>query len=224
MLISCLSPMPRAIEMMVSVVKNHADEELSSVLMGTIYNETIELVKAKYPLLSEVELTLPYADALLFGTRHLIDDAMMKLIRVGLFTNSIKNVAKGAYLIPQTSIVALGQLSSTYPYVDVLKTTIGLLKENMIQLQGEDSAGKALEIVAEGLVNARLQVKLDQAIAKEESILFPLRMLLMISFVDVDAIRNRKVALKQKLYYDCIMMKGVATLTRALPLSYKNGT
>mmetsp|Transcript_14456 Transcript_14456/g.19837 ORF Transcript_14456/g.19837 Transcript_14456/m.19837 type:complete len:189 (+) Transcript_14456:1140-1706(+) len=112
-----------------------------------------------------------YGRALLFGEELPLDNEVMSLIANGVFTNSItKFRSENMKIIPQTSIIAMTLLPESYFYCDEIRLMVNSL---LAYLKDSDTQNKnsrrPLEIVLNGLINARLVV-LSDVFREEKSV------------------------------------------------------
>lgn len=164
-LIACLSPMPRAIQFMISILESYENWRFDAPRVKALYEATITMVKVHYPS-ADPFMRPKYGKALLFGDRIILDDTVMTLIQNSLFTNSVEKFAPigQGHIVPQASIVSIDALLSdedVSEYVLILRKTIRDLLQHLLSNDGIQKAGRPLEIVMRGLVNARLRVLID---------------------------------------------------------------
>ena len=163
-LISCLSPLPRAVQLMVEVMRGTSVSPISmdALSIRILYLDTLNKVKLYYPKLEEVVLRPAFGKALLFGEKLPLDNEVMSLIADGVFTNAVENIGPDTTIIPQTSIIAMNLLPKTYYFSYEIRLMIDAL---LAFLQDSDeqkrNSGRPLEIVFNGLINSRLAVLLD---------------------------------------------------------------
>lgn len=164
-LISCLSPLPRAIQLMVEVMQGKSVSPISmdANSIRILYLNTVNKVKLWYPKLKNVELRPKYGKALLFGEELLLDDNVMNLIVTGVFTNSVDDIFPEATIIPQTSIIAMDVLSRDKLFYSkeirqMVDCMLAFLDDS---IQQKENSGRPLEIVFNRLITARLSVLLD---------------------------------------------------------------
>lgn len=222
LLIACLSPIPRAIQFMISVLSECADKPLDPIQVKFIYDRTISKFCGAYAGTLDVDTILnpAHAEALLFGKKILVDDDVMTLIKDSFFTNAINNFSLKTYIVPQTSVVSLGRLESNYEFALELRRTVDLLRDNLLKAGGIETAGRPLEIVVNGLVNARLKVMIDQVNRRTKpEVECSLASLLM--FKNLNSIKNLSPSLAEKLKMNCQITKSYV-LKSSLPLSYGN--
>ena len=165
-LISCLSPLPRGIQLMVQCMSDIFTMPISmdASKVRFLFVETIQLLSEHYIALKNKKIDPLYARALLFGNELKLDPCVMNLIADGFFTNAIHAVMPDTTIVPQTSIVAMSLLSSDeYYFSEEIRTTVDSLLLRYLGDANEQkkNSGRPLEIVINGLINARLAVQCD---------------------------------------------------------------
>lgn len=163
-LISCLSPLPRAVQLMVEVLRGTSVSSISmdAISIRILYLDTLNKVKLYYPNLKKVVLRPAFGKALLFGEELPLDNEVMYLIADGVFTNAVEDIMPDTTIVPQTSIIAMNLLPKTYYFSYEIRLMIDSL---LTYLQDSDeqkrNSGRPLEIVFNGLLNSRLAVLFD---------------------------------------------------------------
>ena len=164
-LIACFSPLPRGIQLMVQVMMNRKNPQpikLDAQAIRNLYSATINKVADFYTYLQNVKLLPLYGRALPFGETLQLDQYVVDLIAVGLFTNSVDKLSENTTIIPRTSIVAMNLLCRDFYFSETIRDTIDSLLDYLGD-SGEQlkNSGRPLEIVMNGLINARLAVLVD---------------------------------------------------------------
>lgn len=173
-LISCFSPIPRTIQLLVHELQLMVDVEaidafpraplrLDASKVKELYSRTVEAFRRFY-MIGKVGVPSPSAQqmkAILFKEFVNVDDSVLSMIKYSMLTNSIGALRVDATLIPHTSIVSIQSTKTDIRYLDPIHSTIKNLLSYLgspVQDTGTENVGKPLEIIVRGVMNARLQV------------------------------------------------------------------
>ena len=194
-LIECLSPLPRAVEIMVTELERMGEHTaFDPSKMKALYETTIEIVGRRYVGLKGSSLPARYGKALLFGEEVAVDDNVMKYVETSLFVNALTDLApdERTKICPETSIVSMHLLKTDVGglrYQKIIVDTINSLLDNLVTAKGIQDAGKPMEIIVRGLIDARLQVLADLDSTERSGQFFSLASLLMLgssNYIDSD--------------------------------------
>eukprot|EP01036_Dinobryon_divergens_P028570 gene28570-37533_t len=100
-----------------------------------------------------------WASAPICGDALQLDNDVMNLIAMGLFTNSVYKLSQKITIIPKTSICAMNLLCRDFDFTHRIRNTVDSLVEYLGD-SGEQcrNSGRPLELVMNGLISARLTV------------------------------------------------------------------
>jgi len=173
-LISTMNGLPQALQYGASKFEQLANQYLrsfssSSSLPGAwkieaatiteLYEAVRKTVSDHYPNMREWNLSPELTKAMLFCEKILVDDKVMKSVRQGIFTNSLHNLqSEGETTIyPKTTMLTLDIMSlncTGQSIPKLIREMVDGLLENI--KTGNIKAGDPLEIISNGLINARL--------------------------------------------------------------------
>lgn len=196
-LISCVSPVPRAIQCLITALSEIGNiSTLDASMVKFLYDSTMEAVLERYP--TSILLPPKYAKALLFGEKIYLDDTVMLLIKESVFVNSLTSLSRSMRVLPESSIVSMHRLDTQtdeFAYSKVIVDTIKSLLDNLVNSTGIEDAGKPLEIITRGLIDARLRVLVDLDAIELTGQIFCLKSFLQIHNVDKIVANSRMVKL-----------------------------
>lgn len=166
-LIACFSPVPRAVQLMVSILKSMPDHTtFDAVKIKYLYKSTIQEFRDMYPGLDQAELPVELGKALLFNESTFLDGEVMEAIENSMFVNTISifRPKQRSSIFPKSSILSMNLLRTDGKYLQfqkIIVDTIDLLLEDLLNAKSIQDAGNSMEIMMRGLISARLQVLVD---------------------------------------------------------------
>jgi hypothetical protein len=213
-LITVLSPIPRAIQYMVSelekCMKHDANSSLVSIdsdLISSLYTNTVTEIDESYPDMLTSALSPALFKALIFQEKIIVNDEVMDAIKCSKLTNTITDMRpfRTATIVPTASIVSMSRLLPTsnnyYPAV------IDIAMNNLLRFFTDPTkqSGVSLELILNAVVDARLAVLVDFAKDSKEAS-ETLKSLLQLKDVEdfnecvVDLLRFRLIDIKAKQF------------------------
>ena len=182
-LIAVMCRLPRALEILIEafagIYVTHMSKSanpppfaLDSDTVEELLQLVIEEMRTRYRSMSKHVFEPRYAKALLFHEEIPVDDYVMARIVHSQFTNSIDAIYTGSSITPETTAMCFhlmpDDLAISYEYATMLKQITRDLLAYIATSKGVEDAGRPLEIVTRGIINARLGVMMDLHNADEK--------------------------------------------------------
>jgi hypothetical protein len=212
-LIAVLSPIPRAIQYMVSELKqlvklSEKGAIIDSDLISSLYTNTVTAIDESYPGMLTSALSPALFKALIFQEDSIVDDEVVSAITCSKLTNSIMKFRPYQYarIVPTASIVSMSMIEKS-PHYDYPSVIHNVMNEFLQYFTDpKKMAGVSLEVVLNAVVDARLTVLADLARSKraDSEEVFFLRSLLQIMDIEgfneevIDALRYRHIVVTSK--------------------------
>jgi hypothetical protein len=176
-LITVLSPIPRAIQYMVSelekCMKHDANSSLVSIdsdLISSLYNNTVTEIDESYPKMLSTILSPLLFKALVFNEEIIVNDEVMDAIKRSKLTNTITDMRpyRTATIVPTASIVSMSRLAESKNYYPAV---IDIAMNNLLRFFTDPTkqSGVSLEVILNAVVDARLAVLVDLAKDSKEA-------------------------------------------------------
>jgi hypothetical protein len=194
-LITVLSPIPRAIQYMVSelekCMKHDANSSLVSIdsdLISSLYTNTITEIEKSYPKMLSTILSPLLFKALVFNEEIIVNDEVVKAIICSKLTNTITDMRpfRTATIVPTASIVSMSRLLPTsnnyYPAI-IRKAMNNLLR---FFTDPTKQSGVSLELILNAVVDARLTVLADLATEESKEAGEKLKLMSLLQLTDVE--------------------------------------
>ena len=242
-LIAVMCRLPRALEILIeafaTVYVKHMSMSgknvnpppfaLDSNTVEELLQVTIEQMRSRYPGMSDHVVEPRYAKALLFHDQIPVDDYVMARIADSQFTNAIDLIYSGSEIYPETTAMCFHLMPAddparSYAYASALKQTTRDLLAYIATMHstGVEDAGRPLEIVTRGLMNARLGVMMDlhnRRIPRDQSMM-ELSSLLLAHTYDVSADDDTSTRLDTPIVFSRGKLEACRSLE--IPVSYPN--
>jgi hypothetical protein len=193
-LITVLSPIPRAIQYMVSelekCMKHDANSSLVSIdsdLISSLYTNTITEIDKSYPKMLSTILSPLLFKALVFNEEIIVNDEVVKAIICSKLTNTITDMRpfRTATIVPTASIVSMSELHESNNYYPAI---IRKAMNNLLRFFTDPTkqSGVSLELILNAVVDARLTVLADLATEESKEAGEKLKLMSLLQLTDVE--------------------------------------
>jgi len=157
--------------------------DISAEEITQLYTSVREVVAEHYPSMKTWGLTPRLKKALLFCDEINVDDEVMDIISQGVFTNTLTNLKPNCTttIFPRTTILGMDNMSISYTPGLVVPEQIRKIVDSLLMfvVSNDSQIGYPLEIVTNGIINARLLALTDIA-PIQQTINFTISQLLLL--------------------------------------------